>query len=134
MKTHFQFDEGSYEREDLPQIPTFIYQDVLKYLEEHHKGKYLTIPIHELRPIQRDYEIQKVVDKVCRLNRLKPNMPHKTFIVSSDCVIIDGHHTMKAWQVYSPWTEVEVLQLPYHKVEMKGAVEEALFNIKRGKL
>lgn len=101
-------DSKGYDRESMPQIPRKYIPDFIGYLcMRGYDVKPISVSISEIRPTQDLYDLGKVQNKI---ETFRPEDSIKTFIISKDNYLLDGHHTYQALTHVMPNQKVRVIR------------------------
>ena len=74
----------------MPQVRSQDYDGLIKHLKKNNVGiKKIKVPAKSLKPIQKEFNKDKVVGAIAKIKTLGQAKP---LIVSKDNYIIDGHH------------------------------------------
>ena len=93
------------ERGEMPQIEKDDYPELIKYMKSHDVNwKKNTISTRELKPIQKDFTLDRMMKAVRKAKIVKP------LLATSDNYIIDGHHRWLATMSIDSTDTMDVIQ------------------------
>jgi hypothetical protein len=123
----FENSKG-YDREDMPQIPRNYIPDFISYVAMGgHAVEPAFVSISSLKPTQSMYDLGKVQNKMETFN---PEHRIKTFIISEDNYLLDGHHTYQALLRLMPNRAVHVIQCDLKIEDLIKVAEEYEYSSK----